>query len=399
MIIVLIHIFISIQAPLVNFINTQLSQYVATKNNNTSRLRTGYEKVLAHRTTPPFAYSAKEDGKVLDVNNASKLIKIEYKSGKLICLSYGQDYSNNSGQGFYATQNVVLNDIKEGDKFKKGDVLCYNHDYFTADPHSTQVNWNMGLLANVMILECDTTLEDSGAISSKLSGQLSCSPVHIRMINLNKSTTIHQIADIDTEVVSSDTLITFDESDIGEIYGDSIEKSSTIELLNKLNRATPRAKHDGKVVRIELLYKCDISTMSETMQTLVKKYNGAKNRQSKYASSCDNSDSYSPVDAIVSTDRIGNTVLDDDTVIVKFYLQNTIDVNAGDKVCYDSSLKSIVSKVFDDKILTEDEDVEVDVMFSALSISNRLIMSPFIVGMTNRVLEDVETHILDIWNN
>ena len=399
MIIVLIHIFISIQAPHVNFINTQMSAYVATKNNNTSRLRTGYEKILAHRTTMPFAYSAQEDGKVIDVNNSSKLIKIEYKSGKLICLSYGQDYSNNSGQGFYATQNIVLHNIKENSKFKKGDILCYNNDYFTPDPYSTQINWNMGLLANVIIMECDTTIEDSGAISAKLGEQLTCAPVHIRTINLNKSTTVHQIATIDTDVSSSDTLITFDESDIGEIYGDEQEKNTTLELLNKLNRATPRAKHDGKVVRIELLYKCDFETMSPTMQALVKKYNGAKNKKARYAKSCSNSDSYLPIDSITSTDRIGNIILDDETVVVKFYIQDQIAVNAGDKICFDSSLKSIVSNVFNDQIMSEDETVEIDAFFSALSISNRLILSPLIVGMTNRVLEDVETNILDIWNN
>ena len=381
-----------------NFLSIQMGQYVATKNNDVCRIRTGYEKVLAHRTSLPFAYTAEDDGKVVDINNASELVKIQYKDGRLICLYYGQDYSNNSGQGFYATQNIVLNDLKEGKGFKKGDVLVYNNDFFTPDPYSSQVNWNMGVLANVAIMETDDTMEDSSAICKNLSNQLEFKPVHIRMLNLTKDTTIHQIADIGTTVAASDKLISFDESSVGELEAQGMDKT-TIELLNKMNKATPKAKHAGEVVKIELFYKCQLEDMSDSIRTIVQKYNGIKNKKSKYAKSCDNSDEYLPIEGITSTDRLGNTILDNDSILIKFYIQDTMDTLRGDKIVVGSSLKSVVSKVYDDNDITTQEGLPIDVSFSCLSITNRIINTPILIGMTNKILGDLESEVLDIWNS
>ena len=381
-----------------NFLSTQMSQYVATKKSDVCRIRTGYEKILAHRTTLPFAYSAEDDGKLLDINNASELIKIEYKDGRKICLHYGQDYSNNSGQGFYATQNIKLNDLKAGKTFKKGDVLVYNEDYFTADPYSSQVNWNMGTLANVAIMETDDTMEDSSAICRSLSSKLEFEPVHIRMLNLTKDTTVHQIADIGTEVAASDKLITFDESSVGELEAQGMD-TTTIELLNKMNKATPKAKHSGKVVRIELFYKCPVEEMSESMQILIKKYNGVKNKKAKYAKSCDNSGEYLPIEPITSTNRLGNDILDQDNVLIKFYIQDTLDALRGDKIVVGSSLKSVIAKVYEDNDIVTEEGLPIDVSFSCLSITNRIINTPVLIGMTNKILDDLESEVLKIWNS
>jgi len=366
------------------------------KNYELSRVRTGFEKVLAQRVNPPFAYSALDDGEILDINNSSKLIKLKYKNGDQICLSYGQEYSNNSGQGFYATQNIRLNNIIPGSKFKKGDILIYNEDFFSPDPYSSQVNWKIGVLANFCIMECDNTLEDSSALSRSLGDKLGFEPVHIRTINLNKSTTVHHIADIGTELSAMDKLITFDESDMDDSFGQEMD-STMLELLQKINRATPKAKYSGEVVKIELFYKCDPAGMSDSVFKLVKKYNGLQNKKSKYAKDSENWDDFLPIDQIKSTNRIGSDLLEDDNVLVKFYIKDDLSMERGDKLVLDSSLKSVIAKIFPEDIVTESGTV-VQGLFSPMSINNRIILSPMLRGFTNRILEDLEEEVISIFN-
>lgn len=373
-----------------------MSHVVPTKESEPARVRTGYEKVIAHRTRMPFAYSAVEDGIIEEINEAISMVKIRYKSGLVHCVHYGEDYVSNSGGGFYTTQKIIINGYSQGDPVKRGDVILYNPNFFTKDPYSTQVNWNVGVLANIAFLESDGTMEDGSTICRSLSDKLEINPVHIRTMTLTKSTTVHQIAAPGTDVLSTDVLITFDESEIPEGMQDKADKE-LIAMLGKLNRATPKAKFTGRVVRIDAYYKCDIADMSASMQSVVKMANKLKKARADFAKGSGTSPSYMPPTKIVGSDRLGNEILDDDSVVLKFYIQQDIGMNAGDKIVFDSSLKSVCAKVLDNNIKTYDGQTEAEGMMSYRSIQARIILSPLLTGAATTVLEKLEKDILDMY--
>jgi len=60
------------------FLSIQLHHHVPSEYSETMRVRTGYEAVLAHRTSEIYACSAKQDGVVEEINNDLGLIKVRY---------------------------------------------------------------------------------------------------------------------------------------------------------------------------------------------------------------------------------------------------------------------------------------------------------------------------------
>lgn len=377
------------------FINIQMGQYVATNNSSVSRVRTGYEKVIAHHSRMPFAYPAERNGQVVDIDEDLSLMKIRYSDGSIYVLAYGEQYTKASG--FYATQKLVINNLKAGSKFKKGDILIYNSGYFASDPFGTQVNLKHGRMANVAIMELADTMEDSDRLTKRLADDLVIQPVHVRDIIIDKNTTVHEIVKVGTELKSTDALIVFDDSTLPAEYS---ENQDLLDSLIKLNRSIPKAKYDSTVVKIEVLHKIPTNELSDSLQKIVKYSSKDKNGRSKYAESsgAENESSFHR-DDIYSSDKYNGKDLEAGAVVVKFYLQQNLPMNAGDKIVFAGSLKSVTAKVVPETMLTEDGEVEVDACMSTISMLNRIILDCPLMGSLNRILETMENEIINIYDS
>ena len=363
-----------------------------------SRTRTGYEKVVAHKTRPPFAYPAKQDGVIEEVDEKLGIVKIKYADGETVCLNIGEEFTNNCSNGFWVDQPVAINGFKKGDKFKKDDIIIYNKSYFTPDPYSKQVDWNIGVPAMVALLDNGGTIEDASILTQPLCDRMTFNPIHVKEITLTTSTNVHKIATVGTKVLSTDALMIFDESVIPDsMAGDDVDEELA-EMLSSLNRATPKAGHSGEIVKIDVMYKTELRNMSKSLQTIVKSITRDKNERAKMASESSNSKDYPPSQPLYATDKIGIIDLTEETIIFRFYIKQTKGMRMGDKLFFDSSLKSTCSRVYDDYIMTEDGSIKVEACTSGRGILARLITSPFLTGLSNEILEKCEKNILDIWN-
>lgn len=379
-----------------NFTNIHLSQYMPTKKSEPSRIRTGYEEVVAHRTIPPFAYPAEDDGMVEKVDDTTQMAVVFYpKLNKRSAIKFGEEYTKNGGGGFYCTQNITLNNFSAGDKFKKGDILAYNNRYFTPDVYSKQVAWNIGTLTDTVIIDSNDTYEDGCSISTKLADELEINPVFVRDIVLKKNTTIHKFVDIGNSITSVDPLIVFDQSEMSDDMFGKLDDEA-IQLLAKLNKKSARSGHTGKVVKIDMFYKHNIKDVSQTIQALMNLINKRKGAIRKSASGAANETSFSAKTNIQHSDRIGLTDLDDETVIVRFYIQNTAVMTGGDKLEFDSSLKSVCTSV-EEPWEVEDGSVTCHAWFSAIGMDHRIILSPKITGIGNKCLEKLEQDVIDMY--
>lgn len=381
----------------VSFLNIHLSHYVATKEMSLPRVRTGYERVMAHRCKPPFSYTAEEDGVIETINEESHMLVVSYpKSKRKISVEYGDLYTNNGGGGFYCTQNIVINGFKEGDKVKRGDVIVYNDRFFKPDPFTKQVDLSFGQLANVAIIDMARTVEDSDIISAQLAKKLEFNPVHPRDIVITKSTTIHKYAAVGTAISNVDPLMIFDQSAITDDMFGGVD-DETAELLAKVNRETPRAKFTGRVVKIDAFYLGDTSEMSPSARNLVNLINREKTKKASVSKGTDNEADYPATTNITDSARIGATVLEEDTLIIRFYIQQDMSMGGGDKVEFDSSLKSVSAGTVEHGWDTEDGSVTCDALFSAVGIHKRLINSPIQTGIMNRNLEKIEKDVLEMY--
>ena len=367
---------------------------MATKEGSTFRFRTGYESMIAHRTNDMYAYNAKQDGEVIEVNESAKMCKIQYKDGSVHTFPYGESFGVCSDLITTQKQQLI---VQEGDKFKKGEILCYNPQFFEKDAYSRQVYWKHGVPAIVAFIEIAGDYEDSSTITKKFGEKLEIEPIQVRMITLDKNTFVHNYKHVGDMVDINDFLMVFEDANVTDLSG-MAKDNETLEYLARLNRSTPRAKFSGKVVDIEMYLGCPVSEIHETLRTMYTEANRVKRARHRFtvgtAESLDNPE----VKPIPKGTKFKGVTFDENTVVIRYKIQEKLPAGVGDKQVIDSSLKSVISDVLSDPVYTE-SGVEVDVLFSATSVSNRLVCSPLIVGIGERVLKELERQCIDIWNN
>lgn len=376
-----------------NFVSIQSSQFVPLKETVPLRVRTGYEKVVPHLSGKPFATIAKENGKVIDINDELKIIKIQYASGKEECISFDKEFSNNSGNGMYIPQNLELNNYKVGDKVTKGDVVVFNKDFFINNDDNKQVDMSLGIPAMVAFIEKDGNLDDASIISEKLSKRLEMDVAQVVTLTISPKTNIYDCVKVGDNVQSTDTLMTFDENPLSDEESDKYVDDSFLDLLNTVNRVKPKAKYTGIISDIHAYYKCDFKDMSKSVSTHIKEWIKQKNKKARYA----NDPLYFPESKPLTGDKVGSTLLTEETIIIKFTIQQSFKAGDGDKIFVASANKSIISDVATEPMVTED-GIEIDLLHSTEGVEARIVNSPYLVGLASRVMGKLQEDILAIYD-
>ena len=375
----------------INFINIQSSHLVPVKQYDRLRVRTGYERIVAHRCSRIFAGVAEEDGKVTKIDDKAKLVEVTYKSGRKDVFTFGESYTE--FQSFEVTNRVAL-DVKMGQSFKKGDIITHNTDYFHKDHDTGQVDFSIGSLANVALIESDATTEDSCEISERLSKKLTMYPANERVVVLSAKSLVHYCAKVGDHVIPTDNLMIFEESPMTQSMFTADD--DTLSMIADLNKATPHADHQGEIVKIDAYYGCEIKDMSPTLQPIVKAAVDEKIRRSKLASETDKADEY-PTSSIIAKDsKYKGTMFTEDTVMLIFHIKEAIPHGTGDKLVLCNQLKCTCCGVFPKKLYTE-SGVEVDMLFSARAMNKRIVLSAPLIGIASRILERVEDDICKEW--
>lgn len=375
----------------INFINIQSSHLVPVKQYDRLRVRTGYERIVAHRCSRIFAGVAEEDGKVTKIDDKAKLVEVTYKSGRKDVFTFGESYTE--FQSFEVTNRVAL-DVKMGQSFKKGDIITHNTDYFHKDHDTGQVDFSIGSLANVALMESDATTEDSCEISERLSKKLTMYPTNERVVVLSAKSLVHYCAKVGDHVIPTDNLMIFEESPMTQSMFTADD--DTLSMIADLNKATPHANHQGEIVKIDAYYGCEIKDMSPTLQPIVKAAVDEKIRRSKLASETDKADEY-PTSSIIAKDsKYKGTMFTEDTVMLIFHIKEAIPHGTGDKLVLCNQLKCTCCGVFPKKLYTE-SGVEVDMLFSARAMNKRIVLSAPLTGIASRILERVEDDICKEW--
>ena len=87
------------------------------------RVRTGYERIVAHRAGKDFAGVAKMDGEVTNMDEKIHMVEVTYKDGSIDVFQYGEKFTEH--ESVSATQNLECI-VQLGQKVKKGDIIMYN---------------------------------------------------------------------------------------------------------------------------------------------------------------------------------------------------------------------------------------------------------------------------------
>jgi len=357
----------------VNFIGIQNGHTVSCNGYRQLPVRTGYEQVIAHRTSSLFAASAKKDGKVVAVNDSG--IMVEYADGEIKGFPLGRKYGAAAGM---TIPHTLVTELKEGQKFKAGDIITYNNGFFERDVlNPKNVVWMQGALVKVALMENPATLEDSSMISPKVSDLMRTKITKVRMIKLNFDQVISRVRKPGEVLKTEDILCVIEDS---VTANQNLFDETSLDTLRALSAHTPTAKAKGVLEHIEVFYHGDKEDMSESLRALATACDkGLVTRQKaegKKAYTGQVDDSF----------RVEGDPLMLDTLVIKFYITSEVPAGEGDKGVFANQLKTVFGKVMTGEVKSE-SGVIVDAIFGAKSVDDRIVNSPYAMGTTTTLLK------------
>lgn len=367
----------------VNFISIQHGSGVAAKGYKPTPLRTGYEQVLAHRTDDLFAYTAKQKGKVTKVTK--NVVTVTYEDGSTRSVELGRRFGTAAGTVF---PHSVITPLQVGDKVEEGEVVAYNEDYFTIDTlNPKNVVWKAGLMAKTAIAESPDTLEDSSAISEQVAEELSTNMTKVRTLVIPFDQTVRRMVAEGSTVSAESILCTIEDAVTAE---NDLFNEETLDTLRILSANTPKAKYGGKVERIEVFYHGDLEDMSPSLRSLTEQSDKDLAKRARALSE--------PVvtGAVDGGVRFDSNPLDMDTLAIKVYITAPVPAGIGDKGVFGNQLKTVFARVMGGTNETE-SGVPVDAIFGYQSISDRIVLSPEIMGTTNTLLRVISQRVAKVY--
>ena len=355
-------------AKRVNFINIQQSHRLACAGYHAPIVRTGYESVLAHRTSDLFAYTARKDGRV--VSRTERALIVEYTDGERVGMELGRRYGQSAG---LTIPHDVVSDMEEGKSFKKGTVLCYNTGFFERDIlNPGNVVWKSAVTVKVALLESSMTLEDSSVISSRLAEHLKTKTTKIRTIVLDFNQAIRKAVRTGDTVEAEDILCIIEDAVTANT---GIFDEESLDTLKNMSSQTPKAKTHGTIERIEVFYHGDKEDMHESIRSIANASDREMVRRNKELGK-------PAIDGSVDEGfRVDGNPLLLDTVAIRFYITDDVPAGVGDKGVFGNQLKTVFGEVMQEDIVTEAGE-SVDGVFGYKSVAARITLSPELIGTT-----------------
>jgi hypothetical protein len=357
-----------------NFVGIQHSHSVACNGYHQLPVRTGYEQVIAHRTGDMFAVSAPHDGKVISVSPTG--VVVQYADGKKQGYEIGRRFGN--AAGLTIPHSVVAN-VKPGQDFKAGQILTYNTGFFEPDLlNPDNVVWKAGLLVKTVLMEVPETLEDSSAISARLAERLVTKVAKYSDIVVTFDQAVSNLVKVGQAVSSEDILCIIEDAVTSQANLFSQDSLNTLKLLSNY---APQAKVKGIVERIEVYYHGEKEDMSDSLRKIADA--GDKDLAARLSSTNRKVLTGSVDEAF----RVEGEPLQFEHMCIRVYITSDVSMGEGDKGVFANQMKTVVGKKSTAEYKTEKGEL-IDAVFGSTSIDNRIVNSPYIIGMYS-VLSDL----------
>lgn len=368
------------------------------------------ESVVPYHLHNEFCFVAKQDGKVVDVQDG--IYVIEYKDGTHDSFDTKPVIRNNPSDGMY-TEIQFKTDLEIGSKFKRNEVIATEPRAFTKDQDELTASMNIGVLAKVAIVSIDDILEDSEPVTKKLSERLGYWAIVRKSISLPSTTKVGQMVKIGDHVNIGDTLIKYDKySDDDEEIKliNEISKNMTSDEVNEFidsTSTTMKATDSGEIIGIKIYCTTELDELSPTLKKVVSDYYKHIKRTDsyleKYKNPGDNkfrkcgqllTESAEKTEAAYG--KIKNEYVGDG-VLIEFYIRHKDIIKKGDKTTNYCALKGVVSNVIPEGQEPWSEfrpDEDVDAFISPLSILARKTPSMYITLFGNKIIVELKRRLV-----
>lgn len=366
-----------------NFVGIQHGSGTSGKGYVVTPYRTGAEKVVAHHTNNTQAQIAQDGGKVIDVTDTA--ITVRYDNGLEKSYPLGRYFGRHEGAVF--PRDMVAN-YKKGARFEKNSVLTYNEKFFEPDWYNkSQVNWKAGIMTDVAMIEGNDTFEDSSAISEEVSKLLATETTKVKNITVKFDQAVRNLVKRGDEVDDDSILCIIEDALTANT---SLFKEESLATLKNMSAQMPSAGVRGHIDNIEIFYNGDMEDMSESVLKIA--IEGDKHRKKIAESSpmiiADNG-------KVDSSLRIDGIPVELDTLVIRVYITHESPAIGGDKAVFANQMKSTFRRVLTGENYAEN-GTPLGAIFGRLSIDNRIVLSVYRIGTSNKFSELLANRIHDI---
>ena len=344
-------------------------------------VRTGYEKVLPHRTDSLYAHTAKKPGKVISINNQG--IVIEYDDGEKLGIKLGTIYGRAEGSYY---PHEIISDLELNQSFKIGDPICYNTGFFERDIFEPdRLIFKTSGYIKTALTESLLTHEDSSGISERLSKEMVAKTTKVKNITVRFDQNIVKAKQVG-DYVEPDSILMYIHDDIENESNLSDEALKSLEVISA---NTPTAKVKGTIKRIEVYYNGEKKLMSSTTRKIANQFDNLLKEEQESVGNI-------VVTGQVDQDyRPNGDPLETNTMEIKYFIEVDNVAGVGEKLVFAHQMKSVIGEVMSGKVETESGE-EIDAMFGMRSINARVVLSPIELGTTAALLEVIAKKAVEL---
>lgn len=386
--------------------------YIQTSDHNMQTTKSspllitnGADEALPYLTSETYTYRAKENGKVISIDDNMMLIEYDTNIIPIDGDPYNHEYVDlservrkNSAGGFFITIKLDT-DLKVGSKFKKGDILAYDKkSYSKKIGESGNLAYNLGVLSKVAILATDEGFEDSTSVSNWISEAMATDVVVEKDKDLSPKTNVYHMVEVGQQVQQGDPLIIFQNSFEEEDANLLLKNITDPEYVSDLGRIKIKSKYTGVIQDIKIYRTCEIDELSDSLKKIVTKYEKKIKEQKaiykKYNIPGENT--LEPDHAIEATGIMKNNR---NGVKIVFYIKYADKMSVGDKLVAQSANKGVIKDIFPENHEPYSEfrpDEKIHAVFSSTSFNSRMVTSVWISGAINKVMIELDRAVKDI---
>lgn len=373
----------------------------------------GFEEIERFELSSDFVVNAEKDGEIVKVDPDLKLVIAKYKSGKVRAISTDTNIVKNGGGGFYLN-NQLVTDLKEGDKFKKDDVLAYHKNFFTNSKYNN-CRANLGTLARVAIMSAYSTYEDATFISESLSERCGTRITECKQAVIGKNSNVLHLAKEGEHVHVGDTLVAFDTSyddnDLNVLLASLGDDNDLKSMVTEGSRNTIKSKYGGKIIAVKMYSTVEMEELSPSLQKIFKDYYSKirkkKNLLESYDPEAEKSIMkcgllFTETTKKIEPNKYGNIRGQnvEDSVLIEFYIEELEPLEVASKIANYSGLKNTIAEVIPKGYEPYSEflpDVKYDTIIADNSILKRMTPSILEVGFANKLVVGFKEYLRKIY--
>jgi len=354
----------------VMFSNAQARQTLPLKNPNPPIVRSGYESILAGVLSDNFVIRAPNDGKIVDINEGKHLIvfadKVEKKQKEISIAP--KHLKSGSGRN---TLSVFRPTVRKGEIVKRDQIIAEG-----SCMKDGVISLGRTVLAAFMPYK-GYNFEDGIVISSSLAQNQSLTSLHgiEEEVVIGVKDRIISIANIGDYVEKGKPLIVKTIGELDELLGYSTEEDETIELMGgDLVKKSP----GGRVVDIEVFANttdAKFKNLLPLIEKTNKKYGRTPHKKFK-------------IDGVPF-----------EGLIIKFYIEQELHINVGDKLTNRYGGKGVISLIEDEnKMPVTPWGEKIEIILNPIGVISRMNMGQIYELYTGLIARFLGRKILQIKN-